>query len=151
MNCDDCQALLVEHLHRELRADHHESVDAHLATCGDCARAACRLRAELDDIAAAHFEEPPAALREALRSQVEVHFRPPWWKRGLSLLRRPVPAYGAVTLALVMPLLLLASPLASSLRDEPSNSSSDPSRPSGEIRVKRYDASSSLGIATIIF
>ena len=146
MNCQACQELLVDHLHHELEDQRRARVHAHLADCGECARACCRLQAEFDDIADAHRVRAPAALRETIRTELEAHFAPPWWKRVGLLIAKPVPAYGALALAM-LPILYLASPLATRSRA----AASDHSAPAAEARIKGYDASTTLGAHTIVF
>lgn len=105
MDCERCESLLIDHAHAELAPDAHADVTRHLAACPTCALASCRLRADLDGVLQAAAEAPRAALRLRLREEVARSFRPPWWRRGLALLARPVPAY-AVAVALLLPAAL---------------------------------------------
>ena len=145
MKCEDCQELLVEHLHRELGTRQRCAVTTHLGECGECATACCRLQTELDDIALALTEAPRPAVREALRARVEREFSPPWWKQAFAVLAHPVPAYGAVALAM-LPLIIWGSPI-----DLLATESSSAQTPNAEARIKNYDASTALGMSTVIF
>jgi anti-sigma factor RsiW len=149
MKCEDCQELLVEFIHRELDAARRGVLTQHLAGCGECARSCCQLQAEFDDISFALSEKPPAALRERIRGEVEKHFTPSWWRRALELVSHPIPAYGALTFA-ALPLVLWGVTTRSiPPSDPPAAGNKAPT--AQETRVKHYDASSALGITTVLF
>jgi len=140
LNCERCESLLIAHLHRELDAETRSAVDGHLASCGSCARACCRLAAELSDIAFGdETDRPGPGVRESLRRNVEREFSPAWWKRMGGWFSRPVPAYGALALA-ALPLLYLVS---SFVAERAGGASSDAAR---ETHLERYDAGSALSL-----
>lgn len=105
MNCEACDASLIDYAYDELQPQPRRAVTRHLAECASCAVSYCRLRADLDGALQAAHEAPPAAVRQRLRAAVEHEFRPTWWQRALAQVRRPVPAY-AVVAALVIPAAL---------------------------------------------
>lgn len=107
--CSSCRDHLVEFAHDEVSDDSRVFVSTHLAACGECALAYCRLRADLGGISAAVDRPVPAALRAKVRRRVLRTLRPPWWRRIGAVCARPVPAYGAVALAL-LPVLLWLTP-----------------------------------------
>jgi len=108
MKCEDYQSLLIDHAYDELSAPARAEVGQHLAGCPTCALEYCRLRADLDGIALA-AREPPPALRLRLRAEVERTFRPPWWRRAWGVALRPVPAYALLVAVLVPALAWLAT------------------------------------------
>lgn len=101
MNCEDCQDVLVEHHYGELATNESRSVTDHLGSCGDCAMAYCRLEADLKALTLASTQAPRPAVREAMRRRARRSFTPSMWSRLGEFARRPVPAYGAVGVALV--------------------------------------------------
>jgi anti-sigma factor RsiW len=105
MNCEACDASLIDHAYDELDPEPRRAVTRHLAECARCAVSYCRLRADLDGALQAAHEAPSAAVRQRLRAAVEREFRPTWWRRALAQVRRPVPAY-AVVAALAIPAAL---------------------------------------------
>jgi anti-sigma factor RsiW len=130
MNCEECEASLIDHAYDELAAEPRRAVTRHLAECAGCAVAYCRLRADLDGALQAAHEAPPPAVRQRLRAEVERAFRPSWWRRGLALVRRPVPAY-AVVAALAIPAALWL--VRTSAGEEAAGAVTSP-------RVRGYDA-----------
>ncbi|MBZ5711022.1 anti-sigma factor family protein [Nannocystis pusilla] len=130
MNCEACDASLIDHAYDELEPEQRRAVTRHLAECAGCAVSYCRLRADLDGALQAAHEAPPVAVRERLRAAVEREFRPTWWRRALAQVRRPVPAY-AVVAALVIPAALWF--VRESTRDGATAAATAP-------RVRGYDA-----------
>ena len=104
MNCDDALEKLSDHHHETLPADEAADVAEHLGTCGECARAYCRLQAQLRGIGSAYAQRPSARTRAALRGAVRAEFARTPARGFLSFLRRPVPVYGAA-LAAALPLV----------------------------------------------
>jgi anti-sigma factor RsiW len=105
--------LVAYHLGDASEAE-RERVEAHLVDCPACAQAYVKLKC--------HFEHTPAmrpsdAMRQRLRAEVEVTFRPPLPGRFRSWLGRPIPLYqgvaGALLVAAVVTLFLAAPPVAS--------------------------------------
>ena len=101
MNCEDCKPHLIDHAFDELPAQTAQPVARHLAECADCALEFCRLRADLDGVAEAYQESPQPKVAQQLRARVQTEFAPPWWRRMLAPLRRPIPVYGALAAAVV--------------------------------------------------
>lgn len=101
MNCAEVEEHLIDHAHDELRGDERDVVGRHLADCPRCALEYCRLQADLRGILEAHAEAPRARVFHQLRRRVAKQVRPPLLSRASRIFLRPVPAYGAVLLALV--------------------------------------------------
>lgn len=101
MNCAEVEERLIDHAHDELQGDDRAVVGRHLADCPRCALEYCRLQADLRGILEAHAEAPRARVFHQLRRRVAQEIRPPFLTRASRALLRPVPAYGAVLLALV--------------------------------------------------
>ncbi len=136
MNCDQAAELLVEHHHDTLDPKTRDAMAEHLASCGACARAYCRLQAELRGIGTAYAERPSSNVRASLRRAVEAEFSTAPAPRIWRALRRPVPVYGAV-LAAVIPLALwMWSPSQPSAAEEPT--------PPAPARMHGYDATAPL-------
>ena len=130
MNCETCQAELIDFEHGELPAQRRAEIARHLASCPVCAVESCRLRADLEGIVAAYDEAPSPGVRERLRERVEAAVRPRWWTRLAETLRRPVPAYAAAGVAAV-PLLVWGALSASE--------STEPPRPPSPAAITDYD------------
>lgn len=141
MNCERCESLLVDHAHGELGPADARAVAEHLGHCGACATAYCRLEADLGGIVSAHVETPRAAVRDAMRRRAEREFAPAWWRRSFGVLVRPVPAYGALMVALIPVLLWVASTARHDRAaiDETTHAETAPPAPA---RMRNYDASS---------
>lgn len=101
MNCAEVEERLIDHAHDELRGDDRDVVGRHLADCPRCALEYCRLQADLRGILEAHAEAPRARVFHQLRRRVAKQVRPPLLFRASRIFLRPVPAYGALLLALV--------------------------------------------------
>lgn len=101
MKCEDCQDVMVEYHYGELDPGEARTVTDHLGSCGACAMVYCRLEADLKALTLASTETPRPAVREAMRRQAKRSFTPSLWSRLGDLARRPIPAYGAVGVALV--------------------------------------------------
>jgi anti-sigma factor RsiW len=112
MMCRDCLDQLIDYAHGELPLDAAGALARHLAACSACALEYCRLQADLQGILEAHDEAPRPRVFHALRRRVAREVAPPWWKRTLRPLLRPVPMYGAV-LAAVVPIAIWAASAAS--------------------------------------
>lgn len=120
MNCEHCQDRLIDFAHRELVASEHTGVAGHLAQCADCALEYCRLQADMQGIAAAHDDDAPRPeIAAALRERVAAAVAPPWWRRMLAPLRRPVPMYGALLAAAAPVVVWLATSLGGAQGDPP--------------------------------
>lgn len=142
MKCERCESSMVEHVHGELDPALAREMAEHLGQCGPCATAYCRLRADLDGIVSAHAQAPRAGVREALRRRVEREFSPAWWRRVFAVVARPVPAYGALMVALIPVMLWMAS-AASHERTTPSEDVRAAERATpAPARMRNYDASS---------
>lgn len=137
MRCDDCQALLIEYRYRELAGHQATEVAAHLAECGACAVAYCRLDADLSGIAETVTEAPPPRVHRALRARIAAEVAPSPWVRLLALVSYRVPAYQATLVAAALMLAWFA------FASEPA--STKPPR-SARTVVDAYDASSILAI-----
>ena len=101
MNCETCQAELIDYEHGELSLARRSEVARHLAECPVCALESCRLRADLEGIVDAYSEAPSSGVRQLLRQRVEAAVRPSWWARLADVLRRPIPVYAAAGVAVV--------------------------------------------------
>jgi anti-sigma factor RsiW len=138
--------MLVDHAHGELDPAAAREVAEHLGHCGECATAYCRLQSDLGGIVSAHVETPRKDVRDALRRRVEREFAPAWWRRAIGVFVRPVPAYGALMVALIPVLLWVAStakheqpPLEEATHAESTHVETIPPAPA---RMRNYDASS---------
>lgn len=109
MDCADCEPRLIDHASHELPEDERVEVARHLAGCSECALEYCRLQADLEGLVEAHAETPSPRVFEALRKEVARQHRPSWWSWSLRVLVRPIPAYGAVMVALVPAALWLVT------------------------------------------
>ena len=67
--CEQFQILISRGLDGELTADEREALEAHLASCPDCARLYAAFSA-VSDTLRSDLEEPPAALRENVMGAV---------------------------------------------------------------------------------
>ncbi|MCB9737181.1 MAG: zf-HC2 domain-containing protein [Deltaproteobacteria bacterium] len=106
--CAACQDRLVDYRFAELDDADRRAVAAHLAACGDCAVAYCRLDADLAGVGAALAETPPPEVHAALRARVAATFRPPLHRRLAALLTQRVPLYqGALAAAATVAAVLL--------------------------------------------
>ncbi|TNF31786.1 MAG: anti-sigma factor, partial [Deltaproteobacteria bacterium] len=76
LTCPDCQDRLIDYRLGELDTPARRDIAAHLAECGACAVAYCRLDADVSGIGAALYEAPPARVHAALKAQVAAEFRP---------------------------------------------------------------------------
>ena len=106
--CDEIRNRLPSHHEYALGAEERRRVDAHLATCGECAREARLLREVLGRVQALPVPEPPAgfweefgaAVRERIRAEPpprpSLRARVAAWVSGLQGVR-PVPALAAAT------------------------------------------------------
>lgn len=141
MKCERCLELLIEHAHGELDWVTRGAVSVHLGDCGDCATAYCRLEADIAGILDAHAQAPPAGVRERLRARVEQEFAPPWWRRALDTVTRPIPAYGALALSAV-PFLIWLAAATSETKTDSEAAKAAASTP----RVEAYDATRLPGI-----
>lgn len=106
--CKATQQRLPAHHDGELPEDERLAVEAHLASCGRCAREAALLREALERARALPVPEPPAAFWEEFEAGVRRRItaerpprRPAWerlgaWLHALALLR-PVPVLAAAT------------------------------------------------------
>jgi|GEM_PF-1497905 len=109
--CSDVQDQLIDYRFGELDPPARRAVAAHLAECGACAVAYCRLDADVAGIGAALHEEPPAHVHAALKARVEAEFRPPLLRRVRAFLNRRIPVYqGALATAGVIAAVLLVTP-----------------------------------------
>lgn len=107
MNCQQCDEHLIDYVVAELAPAERAAVAAHLAGCPTCALASCRLRADLEGVTHAATISPPPALRARVRAAAAATFKPPWWRRSLTAVLRPVPAYG-LAIASLLPVLVWA-------------------------------------------
>lgn len=112
MTCIACTELLIDYRFGELAEPERREVALHLAGCGACAVAYCRLDADVAGFGAALFEEPDPAVHRALGARVAAEFRPPLHRRVAAVFTRRVPVYqGALaTLGAVAAVLLIAGP-----------------------------------------
>lgn len=101
VTCEHCERSLIDFIHDELEASDHVVVARHLASCSSCALASCRLRADLEGIAAVADEAPGAHVRAQLRARVVTEFtpRPGLVDRLRRVWSRPIPAWQALGLA----------------------------------------------------
>jgi anti-sigma factor RsiW len=134
LSCTEVDACLIDYVVAELAPAERAAVAAHLAGCPDCALASCRLRADLEGVAAV---DPPPHLRARVRAAVAAAVRPPWWRRTLAAGARPIPAYAALAASL-LPVVLWAAFQAWTTRAP--RPSADP-RP---VVVADYDASAPI-------
>lgn len=67
--CEQYQILISRRLDGELTADEREALQAHLASCPDCARLYAAFSA-VSDTLRSDLEEPPSALRENVMGAV---------------------------------------------------------------------------------
>jgi anti-sigma factor RsiW len=112
-----------------------EAVETHLVGCASCLRTYMALKAHGDR--AAHGDEGPSeAARVKLRAAVEARFRPTAARRVGRWLKRPVPLYQGLTVAVVLALAAaLAPPLARALQHPSAAQDSqrvDSARPAAE-------------------
>ncbi|MBL4687238.1 MAG: hypothetical protein JKY37_21760 [Nannocystaceae bacterium] len=101
MNCDECHPHLIDHAHDELSSAQVGPVSRHLAKCSSCALEFCQLRADLDGVAQVYNDSPGVQTAARLRHRIAAHFAPSRGQRVLRVLRRPIPAYGALAAAAV--------------------------------------------------
>ncbi len=106
--CDEIRDRLLSHHEGALGAEERRRVEAHLATCRECAREARLLREVLGRVQALPVPEPPAGFWEEFGAAVRerISAEPPprpslsarvaAWIGGLQSLR-PVPALAAAT------------------------------------------------------
>jgi len=135
MICDDCTSKLIEYRYRELDDPTASAMAEHLATCGVCAVAYCRLDADLSGILATVTEAPPASVHRALRAKVAREVAPNHWARMKSALAYRIPAYQATLVAAAILLAWFAL-----------NPSPEPIPTASRTVVDAYDASAILVI-----
>jgi anti-sigma factor RsiW len=102
MSCEECGARLIDYHYGELSLEEQRCVAAHLTSCSFCALEYCRLHASLAGLTDWLSEEPPPALRDALRSRVEQTFRVPLWRTLARLFSVRIPLYQAALLLLLL-------------------------------------------------
>lgn len=107
MQCDDCQAQLIDLHYQELEPQDHQAVCLHLCGCPACSAEYRALHADLQGLRAS-VSAPP---RPALQAKIRAAALPPrpvgplQWLRGL--LSQPVPVYGVAAVAGALLLVLL--------------------------------------------
>jgi anti-sigma factor RsiW len=115
MDCRDVREDLIAFHLGALTDERRAPFDAHLLACRACLRAYLELKraVELD---AGEEARPSEAARLRLRAAVAARFRPSLVARAGRWLRRPVPLYQGLTLALVLlALAALVPPLVRAL------------------------------------
>lgn len=143
--CQNCSELLIEFAHNELSRALYVVVASHLSACSGCALQFCQLRVDLDGITHAYTEPVPVQLRAAVRRRVLAKVRRPWWHRIGRLFLQPIPAYGALGLAMIPALLWMGSTIQSPSPQAPLTTVwNKQDSVSSEVRVYDYDASDTL-------
>ncbi len=88
MNCHDIQQTLIDALYDDLSAQARHDVEAHRATCADCAKVWTSLQAMQQALGQWADVSPPADLRARVLAHVAVQSRevtpPIWWRQGLA-------------------------------------------------------------------
>lgn len=141
MNCDECKSHLIDHAYGELPPGDAAPVARHLSECSACALEFCRLRADLDGVTQAHVQSPAPSVAHRLRTRVQAHFAPPWWRRAAVIFSKPVPVYGAMAAAVV--------PLAVWLGINAAVDTTQvdrPRPPAGPALIEDYDATNVLRV-----
>jgi anti-sigma factor RsiW len=121
MDCPLIRTELVAYHFGAADEEVRDAVDAHLVGCPECLRAYLRLKRHLEIGSSAR---PSAHVRERLRRDVEVAFRPTVRQRARRLLERPIPLYQGLAVAAVA--LVLALVLPRLARHDASVVSADP-------------------------
>ena len=109
MSCDKIQDLLSPYLDGELEPGARAEMEAHLASCRECAGLAARMRLAMAAFASFPEVDPGPALRRRLLAIPERQRR---FKLDLSFLRRPAlqPVLAAVSGLIMLVTVYLASP-----------------------------------------
>ena len=88
MNCHDIQQTLIDALYDDLSAQARHDIEAHRATCADCAKVWTSLQAMQQVLGQWADVSPPADLRARVLAHVAVQSRevtpPIWWRQGLA-------------------------------------------------------------------
>jgi hypothetical protein len=88
MNCHDIQRTLIDALYGDLSAQARREVEAHRATCADCAKVWTSLQAMHQALGQWPDVSPPAGLRARVLARVatQSHEVKPqlWWRQGLA-------------------------------------------------------------------
>ncbi len=138
MNCDRTEELLIDYFYGELPPAEQRQVADHLGSCSACAKAYCRLHADLAGLGQALDARPRQRVQARLQGQVAREFSRPWWQRLGRLCAFPIPAYQTVLAVFV--LLLLWTAMGARLPRLQGRGDSAPAR--ATVLEDRFDASS---------
>lgn len=105
MNCDRTEELLIDYYYQELSSARQQEVADHLGSCSACAKAYCRLHADIAGVGQALEVRPRDRVRVSLRGRVAQEFAVTGWQRLGRLCAFPIPAY-QTALALFVLLLI---------------------------------------------
>lgn len=147
---------LIDYHYGELPPDERAAVALHLSECPDCARAYCRLHAELEGLGAALQASPGPEVGRQLQARVVARFKPPLLTRIARAFTLRIPAYAAAAVLLLAVGLTVwlrpADPAQPSPLTTPSTPTEtgpgDPGAPGAPV-IDGYDASQLLSVDQI--
>lgn len=132
MSCETIQSKLIDYHYLELPREQLREIAEHLPECGACARSYCRIAVVSSQLDEELLESPSRRVEQAIAAQLERTFGPPWWRRALDGMRRPLPFY---QWAMVTTLLLLLFAFLSGVWSAPGTGGAT------EPALRDYDAS----------